>query len=271
MTNLMMDRMVHLWFDGPVAHIRLNRPDALNAFTDPLIRELDHALDLIDEHEDCRVIVIGGRGRAFSAGGDLKEFLDRLEDSDPASLPTFIDNVAQVLTKIEQNPRPVIAAVNGIAVAGGLELILCCDLVIALQDAVIGDGHLRYGVLPGGGGAVRLIRKLPPNVARQLLLTGELTSAAECHRHGLVNELVATLDELEARAQQIAEIIATRTPEGVRSMKRLLSAASDVSVREGLKLELEAFETHIRTPDFNEGMRAFAERREPTFPRPLAG
>jgi enoyl-CoA hydratase/carnithine racemase len=265
----MLDRMVQLWFDGPVAHIRLNRPDALNAFCDALIGDLDHALDLIDESEDCRAIVIGGHGRAFGTGGDLKEFLDRLADPDPANLPAFIDKVAGVLTRIEGNPRPVIAAVNGIAVAGGLELILCCDLVIAVEDVVIGDGHLRYGVLPGGGGAVRLIRKVPANVARQLLLTSELTSATELHRHGLINELVASVDQLEERAQQIAETIATRTPLGVRSMKSILAGAADVSLREGLKLELEAFETHIRTSDFSEGMRAFAERRDPSF-SPLA-
>ena len=265
MTDLAIDRAVQLWFDGPVAHVRLNRPDALNAYSHALVRDLDRVLDVIEQHGDCRVIVLGARGRAFSTGGDLKEFKLRLTDPDPSRLPAFIREVAAVLSRVERASQPVIAAVDGIAVAGGLELILCCDLVVATRDVKIGDGHLRYAVLPGGGGAARLIKKIPANIARQLLLTGELLTSSELHRYGLVNELVDTAEELEQRVIQIATVIASRSPHGVTALKRVANAASEVSVADGLKLELEAFESHIRTADFAEGLEAFAERRAPIF------
>jgi enoyl-CoA hydratase/carnithine racemase len=159
----------------------------------------------------------------------------------------------------------VIAAVGGIAVAGGFELVLCCDIVVAARDGMMGDGHLRFGVLPGGGGAARLVRKLPPNVASHLLLTGELVPAQYLHELGFVNTIV-DVSELDARVSELADHIAQMSPLAVGHVKRVAREAADRSVSEGLRLELEAFAGYVASPDFAEGVSAFDERRRPDFP-----
>ncbi|MGA5504977.1 enoyl-CoA hydratase/isomerase family protein [Streptomyces umbrinus] len=259
-----MDGEVQLEFVEKVAYVRLNRPEALNAFSHALVRALSDALDAIDAHEDCRVIVISGNGRAFSAGGDLKEFRRRLTGSGRDDLTEFVHFVADTLTRIAHNPRPVIAAVGGLAVAGGLELILCCDIVLAAHDVLIGDGHLRYGVLPGGGGAARLIRKLPPNVAARLLLTGEMLPADYLREQGLVNEVLEP-SALSTRAAQLAEHMAQLSPLAISQVKHVAREAAQRPMADGLRLELEAFAGYIGSPDFLEGITAFSQRREPVF------
>jgi enoyl-CoA hydratase len=264
MSALALDAETQLEFAGHVAYVRLNRPDALNAFSSALVKSLAMALDLIDSHEDCRVIVVTGNGRAFSAGGDLTEFRHRLTNNGHDDLSVFVAFVARTLTRLERNPRPVIGAVGGVAVAGGLELLLCCDIILAARGVEIGDGHLRYGVLPGGGGVTRLIRKLPLNIAAQLLLTGVRMPAEYLQQHGLVNEVVDAA-ELSKRADDLASHIARQSPAAVRQMKRLIREAGTRTVADGLRLELEAFSQHITTSDFAEGIAAFSERRQPVY------
>jgi enoyl-CoA hydratase/carnithine racemase len=265
------EQSVHIDFRGHLALLRLNRPDQLNAFSAGLIDGLAQALDEVDRQPDCRVIVISGNGRAFSAGGDLKEFRTRLDNGDHDGLIGFIDRAASTLTRVEHNPRPVIAAVNGVAIAGGLELILCCDIVIAARGVMMGDGHLRYGVLPGGGGATRLVRKVGPNVASRMLLTGELLPAEYLHQQGLVTDIVEA-EELETRATDLAERIALLSPLALSHVKRVAREAADGSVHDGLKLELETMSSYIFSKDFAEGLEAFDQRRQPDFPAidPLA-
>jgi enoyl-CoA hydratase/carnithine racemase len=256
---------VQMTVAGKVAHLRLNRPAQLNAFSVGLVDALDAALDAVEALDDCRAIIISGNGRAFSAGGDLKEFQQRLQVNDLDGVTEFVDYAARTLTRLEDNCRPVIAAVGGVAVAGGLELILCCDIVIAARDVMMGDGHLRYGVLPGGGGAVRLVRKLSPNVASRLLLTAELVSAEYLREQGLVNEVVDA-EELEPRAVELAEQIAGLSPLAISHVKRVAREAASQPVADGLRLELEALTGYIASPDFAEGVSAFDERRRPEFP-----
>jgi enoyl-CoA hydratase/carnithine racemase len=260
---------VELTFAGKVAYLQLNRPDRLNAFSESLIAALGSALDRIEAEDDCRVIVVAGNGRAFSAGGDLKEFQQRLLANDHAGVTDFVGHAARTLTRLEENPRPVIAAVGGVAVAGGLELVLCCDIVIAARDVMMGDGHLRYGVLPGGGGAARLVRKLAPNVASRLLLTGELVSAEYLRDQGLVNEVVEP-SELHRHVSGLAERIAQLSPLAISHVKRVAREAFGRSVADGLRLELDAFAGYVESPDFAEGVSAFDERRRPDFP-PIGG
>ncbi|QEC46766.1 enoyl-CoA hydratase/isomerase family protein [Baekduia soli] len=263
-------REVELSLDGRVATLRLNRPERLNAISQSLMDALGDALDVIDAQPDCRVIVLGGNGRAFSAGGDLTEFLGRLRANDPAGLTAFVGQVTRTLSRLEDNPRPVIAAVNGVAVAGGLELILCCDIVVAARGAMIGDGHLTYGVLPGGGSAVRLIRKVPANVATRLLLTGDLVPAEELRDHGLVNEVVDA-DRLDRHVAELAERIARLSPRALAEVKRVARRAAELPVAEGLRLEHEAFGAYADSPDLAEGLAAFEERRRPEFPPAARG
>ncbi|MCE0764099.1 enoyl-CoA hydratase/isomerase family protein [Pseudonocardia kujensis] len=257
-------RAVELRMRGPVAWVTLNRPEQLNAFSATLIGDLDAALERIDADPGCRVVVVTGAGRAFSAGGDLTEFRQHLESGNPEALVAFVDRAAQTLRRLEESPRPVIAAVNGAAVAGGLELILCCDIVLAAAGVRIGDGHLRYGVLPGGGGAARLTKKVPVNVAHRLLLTGDLEPAERFRDWGLVDSVVPGGELLE-QAAALAERIAGLSPLALAEVKRVAREASTLPAAEGLKLELDAFAGYVRSHDLREGMQAFRERRAPRF------
>lgn len=260
----MTEDPVHLQTVDGVAWITLNRPHALNAFSHSLMDCLNVVLDQIDSDITCRVIVVTGHGRAFSAGGDLKEFKQRLDTGDHDKLLAFIDYTAKTLTRLEDNDRPVIAAVNGTAVAGGLELILCCDLVLAARDARIGDGHLRYGVLPGAGGAARLVQKIPHNIAARLLMTGELVSANFLRDAGLVNEVLPAANLL-ARVAELARYIAALSPTALGHIKRVSHAARSQPTSTGLELEMSAFASYVHSADFEEGMAAFTEHRTPAF------
>lgn len=249
--------------DG-VGWIRLNRPNRLNAFSRRLIDDLNTVLDRIDDDSRCRVIVVTGNGRAFSAGGDLKEFKCHLDAADRDGLVRLIDYTAGTLSRLEESPRPVVAAVNGIAVAGGMELMLCCDIVVAAESALMGDGHAKYGVLPGAGGAARLVHKIASNSAARLLLTGELFPAGHRIFTGLVDEVVPDAALLQ-RVARLAEHMARLSPLALGHIKAVAREARHQPVSVGLKLELAAFGDYVGSEDFAEGMAAFGERRIPEF------
>ena len=253
-----------LTFRDQVAWITLNRPDKLNALSAALIDRLNGAIDAIEADPACRCVVVTGAGRAFCAGGDLKEFRSHLEAGKPEGLEAFVRGVSATFTRLENIRQPVIAAVNGVAVAGGLELVLCCDIVIAAQDAAIGDGHLRYGVLPGGGAAARLPRKIAPNLAAELFLTGETMSVEWWQRAGLVNRIVEP-EALVREAGDVAERIAAFSPLAVADMKHMALTSTEMSREQALAHELDVFGAHARREDFLEGLRAFADRRKPNY------
>lgn len=255
---------VRLRIEEGVAWITLDRPRSLNAFSQSLMDRLNVVLDEIDADGRARVIVVTGAGDAFSAGGDLKEFKARLDTGRHDELLAFIEYTATTLTRLEDSVRPVIAAVNGTAVAGGLELVLCCDMVLAAEHAMIGDGHLRYGVLPGAGGATRLVQKIPHNIASRLLMTGELVSAEFLRDAGLVNEVLPAPDLL-IRAAELANQIAALSPTALGHVKRVSREARSQPASIGLKLELSAFQSYVHSRDLHEGMSAFSERRTPEF------
>ncbi|MFR9805549.1 enoyl-CoA hydratase/isomerase family protein [Pseudonocardia sp. RS010] len=249
---------------GGVSWITLNRPAQLNPLSLGLMTELSDMLDDVAKDPSCRVVVVTGAGRAFSAGGDLDDFRGSLDAGRHDLVTDSIAFASATLTKLERLPQPVIAAVNGIAVAGGLEMILCCDLVVAAAGTRIGDGHLRYGVLPGGGGAVRSMHRLPPAAAKELLLTGGLTTAEQMHAWGLVNRVVPG-PELVAAVEELAGRLARLSPLALAHVKRVANAALDRCVDDALVLEQEAFGEYVRSHDFREGVTAFAEKREPVF------
>ena len=255
---------VQLNIRGAVAWIRLNRPGRLNAFSQSLLDGFNEALDVIDSTSDVRVVIVTGNGRAFSAGGDLVEFRDRVESGDHEGLVSFINYTATTLTRLEENPRPVIGAVNGVAVAGGLELMLCCDIVLAAETAEIGDGHQRYGVVPGAGGSARLVQKVPRNVASRLLLTGDLLPASRFVGWGLIDEVMPA-SQLEDRANAVALTMAALSPLALGKVKRTARDAATQPTAVGLKLELEAFASYVGSTDFAEGMNAFSDKRAPRF------
>ncbi|MGB3500878.1 MAG: enoyl-CoA hydratase/isomerase family protein [Mesorhizobium sp.] len=247
--------------DGAV-WITLNRPEALNALTPDIVAGIDAALDRAAA-DDIRAVVLTGSGRAFCAGADLK-FVREKTGGDDASIAAFLDTVLMMMSRLEKCPRPVIAAINGVTVAGGLELVLCCDLVIAARSARIGDGHINFGLLPGGGSSVRLPRKIGATRAKYLLYTGEFMSADDLAAAGLVNEVVDDVDLMAAVDRLVAKL-STKSPLVLRRMKTLIDDGIEQPTPTALRLELLASEVHAHSADMKEGLAAFEEKRSPNF------
>jgi enoyl-CoA hydratase/carnithine racemase len=246
-----------------VLWLRLNRPQRMNAINQEMLVGLNQALDAVARSPSVRAVVITGEGRAFSAGVDLAQALEEAEGGWPA-ISALLANVGQTLERVTKVSVPVIAAVNGVAVAGGLELVLCCDLVLAARSARLGDGHANYGLLPGAGGSVRLTRRIGANRAKQMLFTGEMETAEAMKQAGLVNEVVDDALLLQ-RTRELLDRITGKSMVGLAHMKRLVDAAMDDPLELALRNELLAFEAHSRSPDLLEGLRAFREKRPPRF------
>ena len=248
---------------GPAAWLTLNRPDALNAIDLDMIAGYEEHLPRIEADPEIRVVVITGTGRAFCAGADLKQVMDSLE-AEPGQRD-FLDRLADhVLNPLRDFPKPVIAALNGITMAGGLETAMCADIVIAAADARIGDGHANFGVYPGGGGAAVLPRIVPHHVAKYLLLTGKTLSADEMKTYGSVSEVVPG-EELVDTAQQLAEELAAKSPLVMRRMKEVANATLDKSRDDAIVEEMFQLRQHVRSYDMQEGLAAFADKRTPEF------
>lgn len=243
--------------------IRLNRPDAMNALTPGLVSKVTELLRSNVSNPAVRAVVVTGAGTAFCAGADLKVVRGRTAE-DANSLPDFLASVSGMMTQLEAFPRPVIAAVNGIAVAGGLELVLCCDLVIAARSAKFGDAHANYGLLPGGGASARLPRKIGVTRAKYLFYTGDFLPAADLLASGLINEVVEDSD-LEAATDRIVAKLARKSPLGLSRMKTLVDDGLEQPLNVALRAELIASEVHAHSFDMKEGLAAFEEKRTPRF------
>jgi len=250
---------------GPVAWLTLRRPAAMNSLDGGMVAALTAALKEIEADSASRVVVVTGEGRAFCAGGDLKAVKARAGDSDPeAAADRFIADVQALMLRLERFPRPTIACVNGLAVGGGLELLLCCDLVIARRGAKIGDGHANFGLLPGGGGSARLPRRIGAARAKLLMFTGDMLPAEELLAWGLVDR-VAEPEALEEAVQAVAEKIGAKSPLGLARMKRLVDDSRDLSLDEALARERAVMADHRSSFDRAEGLAAFAAKRPPRF------
>ena len=246
---------------GPAAWIRLSRPEKRNAINADLLAGINAGLDRAED-EAARVVVLTGSGPAFCAGADLTAVGGQLHD--PAAIEKLLNDAGKLTLRIEAHPTPVIAAVNGAAVAGGLELVLACDLVVAAESAMLADGHARYGLFPGAGSSVRLPRLIGANRARELLYTGAPTSARRMYELGVVNQVVPD-EELENAVDALCARLAAGSADGLARMKRVINAASRMSVTDGLNLELATAREHLHSPDVAEGLAAFAAGRRPNF------
>lgn len=265
---------VRLTLADGTATLVLDSPANLNAASAALMTALERRLRALAAEPSLRAVIVTGTGRAFSAGGDLAEFRALLGQGGARLVETLRYN-QQVIAMIEDLPVPVIGAANGVAVAGGLELLLACDFAIAADTARLGDGHARYGVLPAGGATVRLIERVGPARAAQLFHTAELLDAPTALAWGLVSEVVPA-PRLMARATEIAQAIARNSPEVVRRVKRLTAAALRDPARQArLDAEITGFAAHVHGVDLAEGLAAFAEKRPPRYgdpgPAPAAG
>ncbi|MFL1407085.1 enoyl-CoA hydratase/isomerase family protein [Marinobacter sp. M1N3S26] len=257
-------RNVVLEVDHHVAWLTLNNPDRLNAMTMALLRDLRDAVLAVQADTGVRCLVLQGAGRAFSAGGDLAGFKHDIDEGDQESFLARLRFAQAVFDLIDGLKLPVIAAVNGYAIAGGLELLLCCDVVFAAESARIGDGHIKYGVIPGGGSSVRLPRKVPPNIANQMLLSGEIYPADQLREWGLVNAVFED-ERLRDEVAEFASQLARRSPFAMCLIKKVVTENRTRSVAEGLSAELDTFALYARHPDFEEGLRAFSEKRLPDY------
>lgn len=248
---------------GGRATICFQQPERMNPLDWSTIKELRQAVALADGDADVRVVVVTGSGRAFSAGGDLEGYLTLYRDE--AVFRCFLEDFFQLADAIERSPRIYVAAVNGFCVAGGLELMLACDLAIAAREAKIGDGHLKFGQLPGAGGSQRLPRAIGVPRAKHLLLTGRLIDGAEAERIGLVAEAVPAA-ELEAHVDTLVESLLAHGRAGVEGMKRLVNRGMAGTLAEGLRMEIDHVHRYATThPDATEGLLAFRDKRRPRF------
>lgn len=241
---------------GRAAWIRLNRPRQLNALAPETIVGLERALQRAESGR-VRAVVLAGTGRAFCTGVDLMAASSVDDDF-------FFEQAPRVYETLAMFPAPVIGAINGLALAGGLELVLCCDIVVAAESARLGDAHANYGLLPGAGSSIRLPRIIGPNKAKELLFTGESLTAGEMAELGLVNRVVPD-GELEEAVSKLVEVIVKKSPRALMRMKQLVNDGRDQPVSTGLRLENLAAQSHSGSPDFLEGMAAFGEKREPVF------
>jgi enoyl-CoA hydratase len=249
---------------GAALWLWLNRPNALNSLTLEMVHGLHQGLDLAAD-PDVRVVVIAGKGRAFCAGADLTQVLGRVSgDAEPAAEDDFLRQVGGVFDRLEAFEKPVIAAVHGLAVAGGLELLLCCDLVVAAKSASFADAHANYGLLPAGGGSVRLPRRVGPARAKQLMFTGVTLPAGDLAGTDLITVLAAD-GQLASEVDSLVAAIAAKSPAGIAAMKALIHDGLQVPREVGLRMERQRSAAHTRTHDFHEGVSAFTEKRAPKF------
>lgn len=255
---------------GAALWLYLDRPAALNGLSDDLLAALDAGLDSAAADDDVRAVVIAAQGRVFCAGADLAQTLDRCradaEDGGDRQ-GAFLRRAGQMFSRIEAFAKPVIAAVHGLAVAGGLELVLTCDLVVAARSAAFGDAHANYGLIPGGGGSARLPRRVGPATARHLMFTGASVPAEALAHTDLITAVVDD-DRLQDEVDELVAAIATKSPTGLRLMKQLVGDALDLPLDAALTAELAAVDGYRHSPDFTEGITAFAEKRAPLFPAP---
>ncbi|MEJ7809010.1 MAG: enoyl-CoA hydratase-related protein [Gemmatimonadaceae bacterium] len=246
---------------GPVALVTMNRPEKRNALDGAMRCAFLGAIDRAKRDAEVRAIVVTGAGdKAFVAGADISEFETRtpVEQFRVMKLPTVFD-------ALESSPKPVVAAVNGFCLGGGMELALACDIRIASATAKFGQPEVNLGIIPGGGGTQRLPRIAGMGAALRLILTGEIIDAAEALRLRIVEEVVAP-EHLLDRAMTIATAIAGKSPVAVAAAKEATRAALGLALSDGLKLETALFQLCFASEDRIEGVRAFLEKRTPVFP-----
>ena len=251
---------------GSALWVTLNRPEAFNSLTPAMVRGLDAALDQVDADPSVRALVLTGYGQSFCAGADLKAVLaETTGGSDPSlSFRRYLEYARCVFERLGKIRVPTIAAINGVALAGGLELILLCDIAIAAESAKLGEGHAKYGQLPGGGGSARLPRRIGSSRAKYMMFTGEMISASESLSWGLIN-LVALDSEFNETIERVLSAIAEKSAIGLQRMKQLADAAMDQPLALACDQEILMSELHTLSHDRNEGLAAFAEKRPPIY------
>jgi len=243
------------------ARLTINRPEVRNALNRETRIELRTALEDAREDDSVRVIVVTGAGdKAFSAGADIKE----IQNLTPLEMREYVKLSRNVTNMIERMDKPVIAAVNGYALGGGFELAMACDIIVASDNARFGLPEILIGIFPGGGGTQRLPKLIGTKKAKEMIFTGDMITAADAERMGLVNKVVPAA-KLNETVEDLAKKIQGRSSIILKLAKSALNQSMEVGQSAGLSYELEAFALCFSTEDQKEGMRAFIEKRQPIY------
>jgi len=246
--------------DG-IAKITFNRPKALNALNNALLGEFSTALDEISANEAVRVLVLTGSGeKSFVAGADITE----LATFNALEAKVFAKKGQEIISKLQGLSIPAIAAVNGFALGGGSEMALACDFIYASDNAMFGLPEINLGIIPGFGGTQRLPRLIGPNMAKEMIFTGKMISAAEAKEIGLVNK-VCTQAELMADVMKTAKAIASKGRVSLRAAKQSVVNGLNTDLKTGLNIECDAFALCMASEDSKEGTSAFLEKRKAAF------
>jgi len=244
-----------------VATITLNRPEALNAFSKEVIEEVLQAVEDVKKDENVRVVVLTGAGeKAFSAGADIKA-MKGMNALKARELSLMGEKLCVAFENLE---KPVIAAINGYALGGGLEVAMACDLRIASENARMGQTEINIGLIPGWGGTQRLTRLVGVGKAKELVYTSKMIDAKTAEQLGIVN-MVVPADKFRETVRQFALELASKAPVALKVAKALINKGSEISLDAALALEREGFGVVASTEDLQEGVSAFAEKRKPTF------
>jgi enoyl-CoA hydratase/carnithine racemase len=246
--------------DGVVV-LTLNRPEVMNSFNFTMLYALKEQIDAIRFDQDIRVIIITGSGqKAFCAGADLKERADLNE----LQVKEFIFTIRDLFTSIEYLNKPVIAAINGVALGGGVELCLACDIRIAAMNASMGLTETRLAIIPGGGGTQRLPRLIGRGKAKELIFTGRRVDAREALQIGLVNQICEN-ENLHDECRKMAAMICETGPIAIEQAKYAINYGLETDLHTGLGIESNAYWVTIPTEDRHEGLAAFREKRKPVY------
>ena len=240
--------------------ITLNRPNFLNALNTNTLNELGKAFAELNTDKRIKVIIVTGNGRAFAAGADISE----MKDYTPKQAREFVQLGHKTMDAIQNTEKPVIAAVNGHALGGGLELALACDIILASETALLGVPEVNLGLIQGFGGTQRLPRLIGKSLAKELIFTADAVTAQRAYEMGIVNGIFPP-EDLLSEAIKIALKIARKGPIALRLAKRVIDSGYEKELSDGCKLEVEAFVESFDTEDRKEGISAFLEKRKPVF------
>jgi enoyl-CoA hydratase len=250
--------------EGAVGILTFNQPDQLNVLNMPMMRAIDAALGLLEADQEVRVIVLtGADDRSFMAGGDINDLAKRRPSS---WYDEFGKTVHALFHRIEACDKPTLAVVNGWALGGGMELMLCTDLRLMASEARIGLPEIKLGIFPGGGGSQRLMRQIPLCQAKLLMFTGQHLGAQQALALGLVNEVLPRA-ELMARAMVLASQVADLSPQTLKLLKHTMLHGAEMPLEQALAYERAMLAVVLDHPDAQEGCQAFVDKRAPRFSR----